>query len=97
MWSRAVVNRGRERVHGLLEVCVTEPCSLLCYCANGVSTDRINAVSGFQVQIVFKAQSTLRRMGGNRNSAMGSFRFIVAVRKLQCHDFCIKREGCLVG
>lgn len=37
VWSR-VVNRGKERVHGLLEVCLTEPRSLLC-CANGVSTD----------------------------------------------------------
>lgn len=52
--------------------------------------DRINLVSDFQVLPVFKAQSTLHRMGGKHNSVVLPFSFIVAVRKLQCHDFCIK-------
>lgn len=77
-------------MHSLLEVFMIEPCFLLYYRANGVSMDRINLVSDFQVLPVFKAQSTLHRMGGKHNSVVLPFSFIVAVRKLQCHDFCIK-------
>lgn len=85
-----MANRGKERAQSLPEVCVIESCFLLHYRANGVSMGCINLVSDFQGPPVFKAQSTLHRMGGKHNSVVLPFSFIVAVRKLQCHDFCIR-------
>lgn len=60
-----MVNRGSEQVPALPEVCMTDPCSPLCWCANGVSTDWIDLASDFQVLCVSKARGTLHRMEGN--------------------------------